>query len=186
VDENGNKIEGLDPVEKKAPVTLKEGQTSTLRLRSTDLPEGYGFVSGTSFPAEVLYGETKEVNVPVKAKKTQVTVSFSYKDKNGTSQTMPELTFTEIYEEGNTNFVDNGDGTFTYTLPENKIPAGYEKAMESDGIVKVDKYGKEYLLVELKHTPTEIEISSPVLVEGDTGVKVKTGSLEKDDVIKIL
>ena len=186
VDENGNKIEGLDPVEKKAPVTLKEGQTSTLRLRSKDLPEGYGFVSGTSFPAEVLYGETKEVNVPVKAKKTQVTVSFSYKDKNGTSQTMPELTFTEIYEEGNTNFVDNGDGTLTYTLPADKIPAGYEKAMESDGIAKVDKYGKGYLLVELKHTPAEIEIASPVLVEGDTGVKVKTGNLEKDDVIKIL
>lgn len=62
VDENGNKIEGLNPVVKNAPLTIKEGKTFITRLNTSDLPKGYKFakVNTYSVEAETIYVQQKK------------------------------------------------------------------------------------------------------------------------------
>ena len=160
VDENGNKIEGLDPVVKNAPVTIKEGKTFITRLRVSDLPEGYKFakVNTSSVEAETIYGSTKEVDVPLKVKDTDVTVSFNVKELNGSTKFLPQFTYTEVLTEDNKNFKDNGDGTYTYEMPSEKLPLGYKQRLENDGKVVVKKFGSERLLVELERSKGQVSI----------------------------
>ena len=161
VDENGNKIEGLNPVVKNAPVTIKEGKTFITRLRASDLPEGYKFakVNTYSVEAETIYGSTKEVDVPLKVKDTDVTVSFNVKDLKGSTKFLPQYTYTEVLTEDNKNFKDNGDGTYTYEMPSEKLPLGYKPRLENDGKVVVKKFGSERLLVELERSKGQVRIS---------------------------
>ncbi|WP_034596120.1 DUF6359 domain-containing protein, partial [Helcococcus sueciensis] len=193
VDENGEIIEGLDPVVKNAPVTIKEGHTFTARLRSSDLPEGYKFakVNTTSVVGKAPYGTTVEVNVPVVVKDTEVTVSFNVKE-NGTTKHLPEYTFTDVLTEDNKNFKDNGDGTYTYKVSEEKIPVGYKQRFEADSQVIVNRFESKKHLVELERSKGKVSISInqtngldkkpiPVLVAEDgTEYELKSNSTSGD------
>ena len=193
VDENGEIIEGLDPVVKNAPVTIKEGHNFTARLRSSDLPEGYKFakVNTTSVVEKVPYGETAEVDVPLKVKDTEITVSFNVKEK-GTTTYLPELVYKDVLTEDNKNFKDNGDGTYTYKVSEEKIPVGYKQRFEADSQVIVNRFESKKHLVELERSKGKVSISInqtngldkkpiPVLVAEDgTEYELKSNSTSGD------